>query len=177
MYSDNFFSSFAGVGSINQTFQTSLFDVDLLNVGHQPLYFDQLATIYDRYIVYGFKYQLIITSDSDKAVIVNVQKHNNSTMDTSTTLAAERWQDKQYQIVANKITYINGYVNTVKLHGIKKANIEDFEFTASTAGNPLRLAFLKILMQNPTTSPINLTTQVRLLFYAKMYNLKMIAGS
>lgn len=86
----------AGTGSVasNLYAANGIFDPDITNVGHQPLYRDNYASIYDQYVVVGSKIKVTfisgtenlgnfigITGDDDSTVTNNLEtlmEQNNS---------------------------------------------------------------------------------------------------
>ena len=91
IYSDRFSITGTTVGSQQHVFRgNSLFDPDLTSTGHQPLYFDQWATIYNDYLVSASKIELRVENkDSDPALVKIVPSNNTSPL-TNTQLLEVR---------------------------------------------------------------------------------------
>ena len=92
---------------------------------HQPFGFDQRATLYRRYRVYGMKYKIIFTNTSMAYEIdVGVVHEPNLTASVDMQTVAEKpyTQTRLFGIAANaqSTQVIQGYVSNPKLIGVSE---------------------------------------------------------
>lgn len=95
----------------------SLYDPDVSGTGHQPMGFDQLTPLYNRYIVTGAK---ITTSFENSATTVNAGVTVGITVHEGQTFYASTAQDVETLIEQGKTTYrmlsqAQGNIGTVTL--------------------------------------------------------------
>jgi len=90
-YSDVFtITSSAGAVGKQMYRWNSLFDPDLTNIGHQPLYRDTYATLYDQYAVVKAKATIrILTADTTAALAVGCVTDDDGTTSSSVNTLTE----------------------------------------------------------------------------------------
>lgn len=108
----------------------SLYDPDYSGSGHQPLYFDEWKVMFNKYIVYGCSYKVMIENlaDTDGWLVVYVD--NNPTFYPMTNI--DTYQERPYTICKfirrvqtgqnPNVNYVKGFVSIKKWSGIKKMN-------------------------------------------------------
>lgn len=151
------FPTIAGSGSTFYIMCTNLNDIYPGAAGNtRPLYFSQMAALYNRYFVHGFRYVIKIWNRSNEAqtlpLTVNVQVREEGIMDLNPATAAQRWYDKD-RLCGPGLTVIKGYVPVGQPFGLSKRQTylaEDFLGTITTG--PTKQAFLNVLVQNPFAS-------------------------
>lgn len=84
-----------------------MYDPDITGTGHQPMYFDQMAALYDHYTVIGSKVTVQLTpiASNQAPVIFGCYKNDDSTVTPTTISELMEQTDSKYQVVnfnANK---------------------------------------------------------------------------
>lgn len=72
-----------GARAINVFAANGIFDPDITGVGHQPLYRDTYASIYDQYVVIGSKITVQFVSNQTDNIIVGINGNDDSTFPTN----------------------------------------------------------------------------------------------
>lgn len=180
-YVENYFPAVAASGTYNVAFTNSLVTPRTVPAGghHQPLYFDQMALIYGKYRVYGFKYVIqMVNVSSDKHLSINVQTGVQPSMDTSTETAAERIQDRDTILGPQKNRTMSGYVDVAKVRGVSKAVVRtELDYSSLTIGSPGFPVYLKIMIQNPWATSCSMHMKVEITYYTKFFERINVAGS
>jgi hypothetical protein len=177
-----FYPILAISGSTLYSYCTGINDVDLVVAGNQrPMYFSQLTSIYDKWFVKGFRYSIRIINRGNGAdinpIMVNVQIRDVITMDTSPTIAAQRWYDKDYQC-SQGLTTIKGYVPVGQPFGLsRKRCYNDEQFYGSATLNPVKMAYLHVLVQNPFSTTTAYVLRAELTYDVHFIELTHIAAS
>lgn len=78
------FTPSAGATFTNVFAANGTFDPDITNVGHQPMYRDQFATVYDQYVVIGSKITVAFVNTSDSVPCVVGINGDDDSSGTST---------------------------------------------------------------------------------------------
>lgn len=73
----------SGARSLNVFAANGIFDPDITGIGHQPLYRDQYAAIYDQYVVIGSKITVHFISNVSYNVIVGINGNDDSIFPTT----------------------------------------------------------------------------------------------
>lgn len=122
---------------------TSFFDPDFSGIGHQPLGFDQLAALHERYIVTGVKYKVTFTSRSTtNNGLVGVSINDKEVPTTTFRNLIEQGQG-EYQVISIQPsstatrTFV-GYINPAKVMGqTYQEYITDGNNQADVNNNPV----------------------------------------
>jgi len=149
----NVFRSFSVSGTTGQdVYQfkcNSMFDPDLTSTGHQPLYRDQLYTVYKYAVVTGCRWNLKVSTTSITGQLINVQATTYSTVDTDTSAAVERGQVAQAFVQLGAPRELTGYVSMPVLFGTTLAAlITDDLYRHDTNADPTQLAYLSVYAQD-----------------------------
>lgn len=162
------------------TYQTSLFDPYYAVGGHQPLFFDQYATMYKNYVVFGIGYNIQFCSDgSTVPIFVTVEPSPDPVTLTTLSSVRERNGVKE-SIVANGYrTSLRGYISTKKVLGISRQKLlSDDKYSSVTTTSPAVMAYLKIQTWNQSgTATVNLYFSVRLTYYCRFFEPLIVAQS
>jgi len=185
-YSDLGALSFTGLGTpvYHQYNLNSLYDPDRSGGGHQPLGFDQLAALYNRYRVYGCKWKIYFTNrDTSYQCEVAAQSRPNSSvaLDMSTI-----WESPYIKKCilgvegsgqANKTIF--GYSSIAKVFGVPKLQVKtDDGFAALIGASPAITPILTLYMQNQTTTTSAVVAyRVVLEFLCEFYDRALLSSS
>lgn len=162
------------------TLQSSIYDPDLTAAGHQPLWRDQFAAMFQRYRVFGIKYQLYMRNTNVSQLTVIATQHSSvSTTDTSFNLLLERGTARYKFLDSNnsQSNYLGGYLSVPKVYGLSTAQFKaDDGFDALVGANPTKLAYLHLYaLTRNSTADIN--CQLILTYYVEFYDRIQVAGS
>lgn len=161
-------------------FQSSIFDPDFTGVGHQPLWHDQFNVLYDKYRVYGIKYDIMCKSDGAYVMTtITVKPNENSAQDTAQYTLLERREGPSVTLEGpnGKASRMKGYMSVAKTYGLsKKEYLNDDGFVSAMSSNPSKLAFLQIY--GVTIGGLcNVTCKVHLTYYVEFMQRVNISGS
>lgn len=176
-------ASTGGIPS-RHTFRTSLFDPDFTGAGHQPMYRDQYAAIYEKYVVYGIEYTLQFINMSDTVPARVCTLHNDADTAWGTFLAVENAGASQTAILGtldggNNVKTIKGRIMVKDVLGIPKSKVnEDDVYSSDVGTNPAIQAFLQLLVDSMDgSSTTDVHVQVNLQYLCKFYNKEETASS
>lgn len=151
-------------------FQTSIFDPDLTSVGHQPLWRDTMATMFNRYRVFGIKYNIAFKNTNVNQLTWAYIKHSdNSTTETNANTLRERGEGKSIILdsLNGRTNYTRGYLSIPKAYGIsKKEFYDDDGFISAIGSSPTKMAYLHLYTLTMHTSAI-VHAQVDLEYYVE----------
>lgn len=176
----------AGAAATYQWVVNGLYDPNYTGVGHQPMSFDQIMALYERYCVYGCKYEIEVAS-IDQAeqvdVIVGVCIGNSTSTSTDYTQYLEN-PETQWGVVeclkATKSTKrFTGYIDIASIAGTNKSKLfaEDTYFGDNTS-NPGHPVMLKLFVAGLNGgNPDKIVGAIRLTFYTQFEQYKFSAQS
>lgn len=162
----------------------SLFDPDVSGAGGQPLFFDQYATMYRTYRVYGAKYMFKVsfgasTNACYHPTVCVLPCHDATTY--STIAVAMQMKGAKYRnlVPASTTTTIKGYISMASLLGIPKRQVSsDDRFQADVSANPAERGHVHIYVQNNDgTNAMIMTCEIKIVYYCKFYDLKQVTAS
>lgn len=156
----------------------SLFDPNLTGVGHQPMYFDQYALIYEKYRVMGAKISIrAINGTSSVAQYLILEAGTDQNLSNNVTRLLEQSRSSISRIVpaySQSPTYIKRYTSTRKACGLTKSQIYDADFGADTTGSPQQLWYFNIIAAAiDSLSPADLYLMVSITYYCQFYDRKI----
>lgn len=161
-----------------------MYDPDYTGVGHQPLWYDQVAPMWSKYRVYGIKYVLEAMNTNTSQMATMVVQHSSDIPETPGTGNAfsalrERNNSRTYTLTSNagRPVKVKGYMSTYRPFGMTKTDfIGDEDFEAAIANTPAKTAYLHTYFVTfNTTAIINL--QARLVYYVELFQRKNVSGS
>lgn len=159
-----------------------VFDPNSTGVGHQPLYFDQYAAIYQKYRVFGSSIRVdLINVSGDSAVLATVVPH---TLVTALTMEwAQEWQrSRTPRIVPIAQRYpirVKDYTTTRKVIGANKAMMSaDDVLTASVTTSPSNPWFWHIIVSSiDGLTFLDLYINVKIVYYVQFYDPQTVSQS
>jgi len=122
---------------------TSFYDPDFSGIGHQPLGFDQLAALHERYIVTGIKYKITFTTRSTTNNGLCGVSVNDKEVPTTTFRNLMEQGQGEYQVItvgptSTMTRTFTGYINPAKVMGqTYQEYITDGNNQAATNDNPV----------------------------------------
>jgi len=177
------FNMTSSVTEARTKFQTSLYDPQTAVGGHQPYGFDALATVYNKYIVYGMDYKITASNDTDvEAAYVTVVAKPENTLTTGIELALERPRS-QLKLVqprgSNSGAIFTGHVDVGRVHGVPLYMVNcDDKYNASVTADPSKMAYL-FVRQDSSDFSTSVTCRYvcELTFFCCMYERKLMTQS
>lgn len=161
-------------------FQTSIYDPDVTAVGHQPLWRDTLATMYNRYRVFGIKYTIALKNTNvSQLTWAYVKNSDNSTTETNPNTLRERNEGKPLMLdsLNGRTNIVSGYLSASKAHGLSKREFYDDDgFISAIGTNPSKMAYLHLYTLTMHSSAI-VHAQVDLQYYVEFLDRVDIVGS
>lgn len=186
-YTDIHGMSFTGGSGVpaTQSYRiNSIFDPDLTGTGHQPLGHDEMATLYNRYRVYGMKYRITLSNQSttDYADICVSLRPNTTTYSSIYTAMESAYNQKSIvgpETGSRNISIIKGYASVAKLRGISKRQLAiEEDYGALFGSNPGNIPLLTIFAQNQNSATsITVNARVDLVYYVCLYDRKLLVQS
>lgn len=178
-YNEHVYATPAAI-SYNYIFNLNgIYDVNQSGTGHQPLYRDDLSSIYNRYRVRYVRYEITISNLGTpcRAVVV---AHNNATPPSSVETAIEH--PKVKFALVNAVTNggktqhkFRGLIDISKLLGEKLTDDRD---QAVFGSNPLNIAYMTLMLSSQTGTNINsLNWDVSFKMYTELFDRVPVTGS
>lgn len=154
-------------------YRSGLFDPDVTGTGHQPLYRDTFASLYNRYRVYGIKYYATAKSGTAIDLTSMFIRHNSdSTTETNQYVLRER-QDGKSKVFGGpqaQPARLKGYMSVPKVFGISKQEfIGDDQFQSLVSTDPAKLGYLQFYVTTTGGSTV-IYVQIDLIFYVEFFD-------
>jgi len=151
-----------GVGGVTQYYNfncNSLYDPNSTGTGHQPLYFDQVASIYDHYVVIGAKMVVrwMKTDGTASApTTVGCYINDDTTVTPSFSAGMEQSQGRHRVLTAAspKTTFAMKWSCKKAFGGSILANTE---LQGTSAANPTEQQYFTIVLQDPEFAAVTAT--------------------
>lgn len=177
-YSDNYTTgTLAATTGIQQLWNlNSLFDPDRTGTGHQPMGFDTLATIYNRYRVLKVKYKMCFPPTTNVYSVVVVPTNNilNSAITTSATFsaAAESPRANLWTVGSSGTSKVfSGLISLNDLAGVTVAEyITDDRFESTIGSSPSEVITATLGFYNPNAVSILVYYTVQLDFMVDFHD-------
>lgn len=153
-------------------FQSSLYSPRTAG-GHQPLFYDQWCpTFYNRYRVFGIKYEFTFINPGINETWWCAVEHENTAVSTTSMqtllergIAKAKTGGQQYSPHNRKV--IRGYMDVAKTLGIpKKEVLEDSTFQAVYNTSPAKVAYLAPYIVHNNAGTATFDVIARLTYYA-----------
>jgi len=130
LYAEPTFTLDVGVGGLPVTYLfnlSSLFDPNITGVGHQPAGFDQIAAMYEEYLVMSVDYKVCIwNNDTGNQMLYGITINDEGTAQSDLRVIMENG-NTQWDLVSTKngagtcISKYSGHVDLATAHGQTKA--------------------------------------------------------
>lgn len=164
-------------------FRSGLYDPDQSAVGHQPLWRDQLANLYQMYRVHGLKYRIkVVNSNTNQLAMVAVQESHAEMpalagVDFNTVVERNNGRILTIPGAGAAAKTIKGYVPIGRPWGLTRQGMKaDEDFEAAIGSNPTKMAYLNIYGVSKNTSAI-LNCEIELTFFVELFKRVEVAGS
>lgn len=161
-------------------YRASVFDPDLTGIGHQPMWYDQMTTLYTKYRVHGIGYKLTIACpDNNRLTLLALGIAVNGTTDTSWDTLTERKETRVMRVPptgAMPVIY-KGYIHNAKAWGLsKKEFYDDDQFIAYNGVSPTKTTVLSLYgCTHAATDTIDYALE--LTFYVEFIERVKVSGS
>lgn len=153
-------------------FQNSLFDPDSRAGGHQPLWYDQWATIYSNYRVKGWSYYITVQNLTNAPGYVAIRHQDIGSGETNPQTLFERkdvkWRTLTPSGSTRNMAYFKGYLSVAKTVGQTPLDVNtDDTYMATFNANPVKKCWLATYMVGGIgTNPFQWTC--KLTYYAEL---------
>lgn len=164
----------------NYMFQTSVYDPDLTATGHQPLWYDQYANLYQSYRVWGISYKMTFQLENSHTLTLAFITHQSTnTAESNFNTIMERERKKVIAINYDIATRpVRGYISVPKVYGMtNKEFVADDGFQSLIATNPAKMAYLVNYMTCKGSSNVTASQVVELVYHVEFFNRVQIGGS
>lgn len=154
-----------------------MYDPNLTGVGHQPMYFDQLAAIYNHYTVQTSKITATVVRSGvgghDVQAVIILDDDGNASATSYNTLAertgAVSWSCAPPDSLAGRTKYYNAQ----RVFGGN--GVDNTLLRGSDSANPSEMSTYIIAVSGPSTSTVNVTVHIE---YDVIWSeLKSLSGS
>ncbi len=184
-YVDNFSASVATTAGTQQTMNlNSIFDPDRSGGGHQPLYYDQYAALYNRYRVLKvwWKVSFANNTGSYNTVVVPTNGLLSSSVAGSATYVTAAEQPRAvYKLVPGTGGFPVVYTGSISLNNLNGCTeteyLGDDRFEAQIGASPTEIMVLNLGVYNPTLATIIVNWTIEMKFYVDLHDVISIAGS
>lgn len=156
----------------------SCFDPDLTGVGHQPLYYDQFAAIYNYYNVNGAKITFKVSNVDNVPAVVGVTKSPNGSLSSVLSTNMED-TDSVHQVIGQGIGG-RPYVELFSTYSMAmdKTISDTSETRAAVGSNPAQSFYIALYLRSLNgTSSVTVNFTVEIDFTVQFEELTNIAGS
>lgn len=158
----------------------SIYDPDYTTGGHQPMFHDELAAIYDRYRVHGFGYKITV-SGSNTPIRVAVVPVNGAAAPVDIEDCSEMKYSKNTIVNAmangyGAIRTFKGYFNIAKILGEKLTDDRD---QAPMGSNPSNILLFNVMVStlDGATNITGYNITIDFTYFVELFDRKAITGS
>jgi len=160
----------------------SVFDPDQSLGGHQPLYYDQYAAIYEKYRVIGSSIRLDVINTSGASALYYVCEPNTD-VSTYTSVPQLLEQSRAYSPkivpIAQRVpSRFTRYATTRGVLGLTKAQSMDDDYCSTVGANPTQQWFWNLLFQSMDgTTVVGAEMMVKIVYYVQFFERNLIVQS
>jgi len=171
-----------GTGAQQTMNLNSLFDPDRTGAGHQPLYYDQITTIYNRYRVLKTRWKVTFAPATNPvyAIVVPINGLLSSAITTAATFetAAENPRAKSSTVGTSVPYTVNGGIALNDLNGCSITEyLADDRFESVITTSPSEVITLVIGIYNPNGVTVAVNMSIEIHYYADLHDPISVAGS
>lgn len=161
-----------------------LFDPDLTGGTHQPYGFDQMATLYGRYVVHAVTVDIRINRPVNQlnAYVASAQPSNATYVVSGRAIGDLDEQSNTHVEMLDSqgsVGHIRKRFTIAELEGVTenqlRSNLE--EYGALVTANPVRTPYLRLALANMLTAAQSVQTILRLEFEAEFYDRQILPAS
>jgi len=187
-YSDAYTITYTGFQTpVHYVFNVnSIYDPNYSGLGHQPYCHDQFQALYNRYRVYGCKYQVTFsnTSTTDYSEASVVLRPNNINLTNQQTVRENPYCVHKITLApegsGRSTTTVRGYASVSKLRGVSKRAVStENDYAALMGSTPNIVPTIQIYHYNATNagtaSPLYF--RIDLEYYTCFYDRKNLSQS
>jgi hypothetical protein len=171
-----------GTGAQQTMNLNSIFDPDRTGAGHQPLYFDQVAAIYNRYRVLKARWKITFAPATNPvyALVVPVNGLLSTAITTAATFetACENPRSR-FSTVGTSVPYkISGAIALNNLNGCAITEyLADDRFEAVVTTSPSEVITLVIGLYNPNGVTVAINQSIEIIYCVDLHDPISVAGS
>jgi len=162
----------------------SVYDPDLTGVGHQPLGFDQISPLYNKYVVTAVQYVITLSNHSatdyaDVAVTLRPNSNAYVTMSTILETAYTTFAVLGPESGASNIKTIRGRMTIAKIRGVSEEKVKnENDYSALVSTNPVNQPTIQIYVENQNqAAAITVHAAVSVVYTTQFYDRKALTGS
>jgi len=151
----------------------SLWDPNLTGSGHQPLFFDQYAAIYQRYKVFASKITVLVTNPTSSPCNMVLQSGTDNYLGSSYSQILEQPGAKVTRTIppTNQMTSkMTNFSTTRRACGLSRKEVSEENYSALVTGNPNEIWYHNLFFQNAYAIAINVYITVQITYYAQFYD-------
>lgn len=187
MYTQHITLTAPGVGTtVSNAFRlNSMFDPDLTGVGHQPMQFDQVAVLYNSYIVTGALVDVTFTNPDADGMWVGIRLRNGANgmtsagRDLATIQELRDVQSRPLNNTGKQSVRLRIFVPNHILLGISRATyMAELEtYGALVTADPLATTLLDVWAASTTGGALYCQAIVKIRYHCKYFNPISIGSS
>lgn len=174
-----------GAASTYQYAVNSLFDPNLTGTGSQPIPYDQLAVIYERYIVYEVEYRVVMANQSsgtDGVVGISFGDQTTTTTDHDRYIqnGQSEWNVLTRQGGSHDHLSFSGKIDLAAANGVtKQVYFSDDIYQSIVTGSPAEAYIMNIFSAalDPTATGPLIRYEVELRMKAKLFGNQLTVSS
>lgn len=173
IYQDTF--NISGVAQQYTYRGNSLFDPDFTSTGHQPMYYDQYISVYEKYRVYGSSIKITVvnigtTTDSPCEVVIaptsSVPTFTSSSMAKEVARATYTGLLPAGQFRTGRAS---NDITTATILGLRGPQIYDLDYAAIFSANPTQLWYWALYLY-PTIGSLDLVMTVTITYDCEFFD-------
>lgn len=176
--------SITSTTGILQTYRFSangLFDPNITGTGHQPLYFDQVMSLYNQYTVIGSKIECrIVPSSANTSPVAVILMLDDDTTLTPTDITGVQEQSQANRLKIVHVSEANPIVLTKKFSTKKNFGgsiLANTNLTGTPASNPIEQMYFDICAQTIGGNTASVSVEVLITYIAVFNELKDVGQS